>query len=142
MVPTQRFFVAANWFLALLGPDRNAPSALAEYQVKEVRFPLKRLVFREDCRHQRPSFPYHVEFGASPWGGGAVLRWGTLNCAHFAITWDDAVLSLFGAKTGDPMFQSPWGFTTLLVAAIVWRAHARETTLFALGDNIAALQDA
>ena len=142
MVPTQRFFVAANWFLALLEPERDAPVALSEDQVKEVRFPLERLVFREEDRHRRPTSTYHVEFDASPWGGGAVLRRGTFNCAYFAMTWDDTVLSLFGAKIGDPKFQSLWEFITLLVAAIVWRAHARETTLFVLGDNIAALQDA
>eukprot|EP00959_Pyramimonas_sp_CCMP1952_P317624 6647613-Pyramimonas_sp.AAC.1 len=38
MVPTLRFFVAANWFLAFLEPDRDAPDAFSDDCVKEVRF--------------------------------------------------------------------------------------------------------
>ena len=71
-----------------------------------------------------------------------MLRQGDAVVAYLEIDWDAQILCLFNARKGDSRFQSLWEFVTLLLSLIVWRDFARSTTLFLLGDNIAALQDA
>ena len=134
-VPVQRFFAAAGWFRALLTGE-GPPDA------KDVLFPLQRIVYSQpDLAHFGTS-PFHVEFDASPWGGGAVLRKGSDPVSYFSTVWDDAVLELLEAEAGDSRFQSLWEFVTLLLALITWREYSRKQVLFLLGDNIGALQDA
>ena len=135
---SQRFRTAACWLRALLEPS-NEPDRQVPH---DVLFPLQRTVYPRGSRPVFPTSPFHVEFDASPWGGGAALRRGNTFVAYFEIDWDDQILSLFNAQLGDSRFQSLWEFVTLLLSLIVWREYAASTTLFILGDNISALQDA
>ena len=83
-----------------------------------------------------------MEFDASPWGGGAVLRKAGHAVEFLALAWDAEVLDFFKAELGNPKWQTTWEFLTLLLALIRWRQHAQGAVLFFLGDNIGALQDA
>ena len=89
-----------------------------------------------------PTSAWTVEFDASPWGGGAVLKRNGVAHEYFAVTWDAADIPDDEVRTGEPKFQSFWEFLTLLLALIQWGGCFVQESITILGDNTAALQNA
>ena len=79
-------------------------------------------------------------FGASLWGGGAVLYEGQQATAWFEVHWRDHDLRPLKLEPGDPRCQTSFEYLTLFLVLLSWGAAARTHGLAILGDNIAALQ--
>ena len=128
-VPVSRFFVAAAWFDALIEGD-----------LPYGRWPLEREVSRQPVHLARAPADAHVEFDASPWGGGGLLRLQGHIVQHFTVRWDDEVLGILGARAGDSRWQTVYEYVTLLVALLLWGDSGAEKLLYVYGDNVGALQ--
>ena len=83
-----------------------------------------------------------VEFDASPWGGGALLKVQDKVVSWFAVGWTSADARRLGAKIGDPAGQTSWELLTLFLVLLVYGADHRPTGLAILGNNTASLQAA
>ena len=130
-LPCARFRVTAGWFTALL----------SQPQEHESLVPLERQVFALPIEVRLPDATAHIEFDASPWGGGALLKEDDTILEFVSITWDSEVAQILGATVGSSSWQSMWEFVMLLVALFVWGSPPG-TTRCLFGDNVGALQDA
>ena len=125
-----RFFAAAAWMDALLRAPQGSSRAL---------FPQCRQVRAHGDGRTFAQSNLWIEFDASPWGGGAVLRSADRCREYFFTTWDEGLFKQFGAACGDPKWQSLWELATLLLSLIIWGEHAVDCVLMIHGDNVAAL---
>ena len=128
-VATNRFRNAASWFKALLHDPSLAPVLLQR-------------VVHPHGPASIPSSNASVEFDASPWGGGAILRINGVAKEYFACGWSKASAAHLNVVPGDCKFQSFWEFLTLLLALILWGDAYTDESLTILGDNSSALQNA
>ena len=133
-LPVVRFFAAAGFFRALLTGEAVAGEGPLLPLVREVHAWPREL--------RLAPCPLHVEFDASPWGGGGVLLQGRAPLQYFAVAWDADLLKRFDASLGDPAWQSLWEFYTLLLCLLCWGRHATDQRLTLHGDNVGALQAA
>ena len=83
-----------------------------------------------------------VEFDASPWGGGALLRVDGTATEYFVCRWTRASAGHLGVYPGNSKYQSFWEFFTLVLALILWADSYTASSLSVLGDSTSALQDA
>ena len=113
----------------LLGDEDGAP------------FQLRRKVYPEGPRPASTS-SWTIEFDASPWGGGAVLRHGERCVEYFAQKWHEHSAPHTEAEIGLPKWQTFWEFSTLLLALEVWGSHFTQEEVAVLGDNTGSLQNA
>ena len=129
-VPTRRFCYSAAWLLALLAEDGSCPLV------------LERLVTPWAPRPARTSGD-RIEFDASVYGGGALLRDGS-GCIveYFSILWTEWDAPHLGVAPGDPKHQTFFEFLTLLLALMVWGNSFVETSVAVLGDNVGSLSAA
>ena len=128
--PTRRFCYAASWIRALLREDPDFP------------FPLERLVTPGPPPSATRS-GWWIEFDASPFGGGAVLKNPIGNIErYFAVVWDGSEAVHLDVRTGEAAFQTFWEFCTLLLSMVVWGKFFTEHTVVIYGDNTAALANA
>jgi hypothetical protein len=125
-----RFRWAALWLLALLDGRPGINLSRRVYSCP----PADRLGFGLS----------NVEFDASPWGGGGLLRcrdtgvvWEVFHCV-----WSQPLLDYFGATAGDCAFQSLWEFLTLFLSLLVWGTRYPDCVLLIQGDNIGSLANA
>ena len=129
-MPCRRFCFAASWLRALLKEDGSAP------------MPLGRLVTPRPPPSATRS-GWWVEFDASPYGGGAVLKNPEgIAVEYFAVVWDGAEAIHLNVAIEDPAYQTFWEFATLFLVLMVWGDKFVEESLLILGDNTAALSNA
>jgi hypothetical protein len=83
-----------------------------------------------------------VEFDASPWGGGAVLRINGVAAEYFVCKWSRASAGHLDVVPGISKHQSFWELFTLVLALILWCDAYTSSSLAVLGDSTSALQDA
>merc|ERR1712194_273249 len=107
-------------------------------KAKAVPLRLERLV---TASPSRPSLGgWVIEFDASIYGGGALLRDGDNRVVeYFAVVWDGSEAPHLGVVTHDTSFQSFWEFATLLLALCTWGDRFVHERFAVLGDNTAAL---
>ena len=127
-VAVRRFSAAAAWLLAL---------------VSGAVLPLRRVVHEFPDEYRLPQAPEHIEFDASPWGGGGVLVRDGKPIQYWHCTWPDSLCRRFGAAVGLPKWQTLWEYIAALVCLLVWADDfAVGQCLTLMGDNIGALTGA
>jgi len=129
LVPRRRFCHAAAWIRALLTESEDCPLS------------LERLVGPHP-----PSIPsvngWTIEFDASIYGGGAVLRNSEKQVKeYFSVIWCDEDALHLDVVKADTRFQSFWEFTTLFLALVTWGDWFVDAPVLIVGDNTAALTD-
>ena len=94
--------------------------------------------------HTRPSHGgWVIEFDASIYGGGALLRDGAGHVVeYFSVVWTGGEARHLKVVPDDSRFQSFWEFSTLLLALCTWGDSFVDEKVSVLGDNTSALQDA
>ena len=80
-----------------------------------------------------------VEFDASPWGFGAVLKQNGVPQIFFAGAWTENDAEVVGAPLGAPDGQTAWEYITLFLVLLAFGTDFRKTGLVILGDNLASL---
>ena len=83
-----------------------------------------------------------MQFDASPWGGGALLRNGHDIKEHFSVQWTPEDASRLGIIIGEPAGRTFWEYATLVIGLQVWGSRFVTESLAVLGDNTGSLQDA
>ena len=125
-VPCRRLCYAASWIRALLSEREGCPLT------------LERLV--RPSSSPSPKSGWSIEFDASVYGGGAVLRDGHgVVVEYFAVVWYGDEAPQLGVVPNDSRHQTFWEFATLLLSLCVWGDRFTEETVAVLGDNTAAL---
>ena len=129
-VSTRRFCFSASWVYALLAEDGSCPLALERLVTPRAPTPAT-------------TSGYRIEFDASVYGGGAVLRdaQGKIREYFFTVwSWDDA--PHLSVEPGNPKDQTYFEFLTLLLALVVWGDWFVDHSVAVLGDNVGALSGA
>ena len=130
-VPCRRLCHSASWIRALLTEAESCPLR------------LERLVrpFPPAAEHDLSG--HSIEFDASIYGGGALLR--DPNGAiveYFSTIWIGDEAPHLGVVIDDSSHQTFWEFATLLLALCVWGDRFTDTPVAVLGDNTGALDNA
>ena len=129
-VPCRRLCYAASWMRALLSETEECP------------LKLERLVGPTPPSSRSTSSRY-IEFDASIYGGGAVLRDSSTRVVeYFSILWTDEDAVHVGVAPNDCRHQTFWEFLTLLLTLVTWGDQFTEESVLVLGDNTGALSDA
>jgi len=125
---TRRFCYSAAWIRALLSEDESCP------------LDLERLVFPKPPPRASVS-GWRVEYDASIYGGGAVLRRpdGVVD-QHFFVLWDGTEAEHLGVWIGDSKFQTFWEYAVFLLVLVQWADMFHPFAMPILGDNTGALQ--
>ena len=127
---TRRFCYSASWIAALLAEDGSCP------------LELERLVSPRAPKAASSS-SWRVEFDASVYGGGAVLRNDEgLVVEYFSVLWTSWDAPHLGVVPGDCRHQTFFEFLTLLLALLVWGDWFVDESLAILGDNVGPLASA
>ena len=126
-LPRRRFAHAAAWIRALLREDGGC------------NLPLERLVTPKPPTDS-PASGWHVEFDASIYGGGAILKDGNGIITHyFNVVWCGDEAAHLDIQPHDSKHQTFWEFATLLLCLLTWSDWFVNETVTLLGDNIGAL---
>ena len=80
-----------------------------------------------------------VEFDASPWGFGAVLRQGDFVVSYFYGNWSADEERDLGVVIGDPAHQTTFEFLALFMVLLVFGTEFSDVGLAIVGDNTASL---
>ena len=126
-VPCRRLCFAASWVRALLTGDGACPLRLERLVAPRV-----------------PTAPtvggWSIEFDASIYGGGAVLRNAARGAVeYFSVVWYGDEASHLNVVIEDSKHQTFWEFATLLLALVTWGDHFVDEAVMVVGDNAAAL---
>ena len=125
----RRFCYAASWVRALITANEGSPLV------------LERLVTAAPPSSTSTS-GWSVEFDASIYGGGAILRNSEgIVTEHFAVVWQGDEAPHLPVEVGNSKDQTFWEFATLLLCLIVWGNNFSESLLTVLGDNTGSLQN-
>lgn len=116
-VSVVRFHKAAVWFL---GPPLRRNSDTAAPRLAPAMGPLI------------------MAFDPSPWGMGAALfdTGKAMECLHLAWDEDPPLLRRFGARIGDPAFQTHRQVLANLIVLVTWADRAKGAPFAVLGDNL------
>ena len=129
-VACRRVCFSASWLRALILDDQ------------EQLLPLERLVTPSPPASESLS-GWSIEFDASPFGGGAVLKDSAGHITEFFSTvWLGDEAEHLSVAPADPAFQTFWEFATLLLSLITWGGYFTDQAVLILGDNIGALSNA
>ena len=129
-VPTRRCCYSAAWVAALLKEDGTCPLA------------LERLVTARPPKTARAT-DTHIEFDASVFGGGAILRHADGYVSeYFCVVWASEDAPHLDVQPGDTRHQTYFEFLTLLLSLMVWGDRFVDLTVPVLGDNVGALSAA
>jgi hypothetical protein len=101
---------------------------------------LERLVFPKPPPSPSVS-SWRVEYDASIYGGGAVLRRpdGIVD-QHFFVIWNGTEAEHLDVWIGDSKFQTFWEFAVFLLVLVQWADLFHPFGMPILGDNTGALQ--
>ena len=125
----RRFATSAAWLLALLQGDLDS-------------LPLERLVTAAPPSPAATS-GWRIEFDASIYGGGALLRAPSGAVQEYWYTvWDHDTAAAVNVVPALTKHQTFWELATLLLALVTWGARFAESSVAVLGDNTGALQTA
>ena len=128
-VPCRRLCYAAAWVRALLADDESCPLT------------LERLVGPLPPVPSKSAFT--IEFDASIYGGGAVLRDADARVReYFSVIWNQDDVDHLGVEVHCSRFQTFWEFLALLLSLMTWADRFVEERVLVLGDNTGALTDA
>jgi len=83
-----------------------------------------------------------VQFDASPWGGGAILRCGEVVTEYWYGKWTKDSVGHLSVQIGSPASQCFWEFLALLVSLVLWGDGFCQEALQVVGDNVGALSNA
>ena len=125
----RRFAVGAAWLRALISGDET------------LDLPLRRSVLAQRPRRAKMS-EWVIQFDASPWGGGAVLKWGNEVKEYFKAKWKKSDFKGMDVTVGASRSQSFFEFLTLFLSLLVWANLCGEGSIAVIGDNTAALTNA
>ena len=129
-ISTRRFCYSASWVAALLKEDGSCP------------LDLERLVTPRPPQKASASGA-HIEFDASVYGGGAVLKNEAGEITEYiCIVWSEEDAPHLGVYPGDTKNQSFYEFLTLLLSLLVWGDAFVDHSVAILGDNVGALTSA
>jgi len=128
-VAARRFISGSRWLRALIQGD------------DEFLAPLVRVVSADPPRPPSSS-GWAMQFDASPWGGGALLRNGSEIKEYFSVKWSPKDADHLGIVIGEPAGQTFWEYATLVIGLQVWGSRFVSESLAVLGDNTGSLQDA
>ena len=129
-VSTRRFCYSASWVAALLREDGTCPLR------------LERLVSPRPPKPAEASGA-HIEFDASVYGGGAVLKNSDgVITEYVCVVWSADDAAHLGVQPGDTKHQSFYEFLMLLLSLLVWGDNYVEQSIAILGDNVGALTSA
>ena len=130
-VPCRRICYSASWLRALLTESEECPLRL-ERLVRPVPPPSSVV-----------AGTWVVEFDASVYGGGAVLRNpDSVVVEYFVVVWDGYEAPHLNVEPGLPAHQTFWEFSTLVLSLCVWGDRFVDEVLSILGDNTGALNNA
>ena len=130
-VSCRRLCYAASWVRALLAEDETCP------------LPLERLVGATSSSSSPAARGWSIEFDASIYGGGAVLRDPSRRVVeYFPVIWSNDDAEHLYVVTHDTKHQSFWEFATLLLALMTWGDRFVHEQVLVAGDNTAALSGA
>ena len=100
--------------------------------------PLEHLVILEDFDIDFEAAP-HLEFDASPWGFGGLLRQNGKVVKYFYGCWTADEEKKLDVKIGEPHGQTTWEYLTLFLALVLFGYRYRVSGIIITGDNIASL---
>jgi len=123
----RRFGAAARWLRTLLRPP--SPSA--------ALLPLEHLVVASEAPITKDAPT--VEFDASPWGGGAVLKIAGQPQGYIMCGWTSELAEHLGTQVGSSAGQTTWELLMVYISLLTWASQFRQEGLVVFGDNIAAL---
>ena len=125
----RRFTVASRWMTLLLRQDPEAP------------FILRREVLARGPKPASRS-SWTIEFDASIYGGGAVLKHGDTLHEFFIKEWCNEDVAHLKVWRDDPAHQTFWEYLMVLMSLIRWGHQFVHEEVAILGDNTGALQNA
>ena len=126
----RRFCYAAAWVKALISEDGEAPLAL-----ERVVSPLP--------PSASPCSGWSIEFDASIYGGGAVLRApDSVVREYFTVIWLGDEAPHLHIVPKDCKHQTFWEFAVLLLCLLTWGTKFADFSVALLGDNTGSLQNA
>ena len=125
-VAVRRFRVAAKWMQALASGTKDAP------------FDLQRTISADGPEKWAKS-EWYMECDASPWGGGAILRYQNSVSEWFAVEWREKDASHLDISPGLPKDQTFWEMAILMLGLIQWGDWFTALELRCIGDNTGAL---
>ena len=129
MVPCRRLCYTAAWIRALLAEDESCPLRLERFVAASPPRPCS-------------MSGWVIEFDASIYGGGALLRDGDGRVMeYFAVVWYGDEAPHLKVVPNDTCFQSFWKLSTLL-ALCTWGDRFVHEKVAVLGDTTAALSSA
>lgn len=126
----RRFCYAASWVKALITEVDDAPVT------------LERIVTPKPPS-STPSSGWSVEFDASIYGGGGILKdpEGIIR-EYFSVVWMGYEAEHLHVVINDTRHQTFWEFATLLLCLVTWGNRFTDYSLAVLGDNTGSLQNA
>ena len=125
----RRFAVGAAWLRALLRGD------------EALDLPLRREVRAHRPQRAKMS-EWVIQFDASPWGGGAVLKWAGEVKEYFKAKWRPKDFKHMDVTVGESRSQSFFEFLTLFMSLVLWASRGAGGAVAVIGDNTAALTNA
>ena len=125
--PTQRFRHAAGWLYTLLHPPQD-----------RQWLPLEHIVASSSVEIDVKKAPT-IEFDASPWGFGAVLRMSGRAVSFFEGAWTQTDEEDLDVVIGKPDGQTTFEYAALFLVLLTYGELHRNTGIVILGDNVASL---
>ena len=125
-VAVRRFRIAAKWMRALAAGTKDAP------------FDLRRTISADGPKKWAQT-DWFIECDASPWGGGAVLRFRETVAEWFAVTWRAEDAAHLTISPGLPKDQTFWEMAILMLGLVQWGDRFTTHELRCIGDNTGAL---
>ena len=126
--PLQRFAKALYWIRTLLRPPRGSDPWL----------PLQHIMANTDVSISLDTAPA-VEFDASPWDYGYLLKSGSQILEYGYGQWATEDAAYLGIAIGKPASQTVFEYLALFIVLVCYGHAHRSTGLAILGDNLASL---
>ena len=128
MAPCRRFKTAARWVRLMIGGT------------SKDFFPLRRVV-----SHRPPAAAtldgWVIQFDASIWGGGAILKFNNVVVEYWYCAWTTKEVARLGVQAAKTKHQTFWETLTVLMSLMLWGDRSPGAAILIVGDNTAALQN-
>ena len=124
----RRFKTAATWIrLMIAGTSSDF-------------FPLRRVVSNTPPAEATLN-GWVIQFDASIWGGGAILKHGDIVKQFWYCSWATKDVARLGVQANKPKHQTFWETLVVLMSLMVWGDRSADAPVLIVGDNTAALQN-